>query len=111
MRRTGPRQPRLILRVRPMATSRRHFLLGSIALPAIAAKKPAPDRPNVLLLLADNVPAWVLGCYGNKEIRTPKIDRLSQVGVRFYDHIVAAPAPVPSRASMLSGLAPMQQGP
>src|SRR4051794_39793300 len=94
-----------------MLLSRRHFFFGSLALPAIAAKKPAPERPNVLLLIADNVPQWVLGAYGNKEIRTPNLDRLSKMGTRFLDHYVASPSPAPSRASLLSGLAPMRPGP
>src|SRR4051812_12480998 len=94
-----------------MLLSRRHFFFGSLALPAIAAKKPAPDRPNILLLIADNVPQWVLGAYGNKEIRTPNLDRLARMGTRFLDHYVASPAPAPSRASMLTGLAPTKTGP
>jgi arylsulfatase A-like enzyme len=94
-----------------MLLSRRHFFFGSLALPAIAAKKPAPERPNVLLLIADNVPQWVLGAYGNKEIRTPNLDRLALMGTRFLDHFVASPSPAPSRASMLTGLAPGRTGP
>lgn len=94
-----------------MSLSRRHFFFGSLALPAVAAKKPAPDRPNIVLLLADNVPQWALSGYGNKEIRTPNLERLARVGVRMMDHFSAAPAPGPGRASVLSGLAPMQQGP
>ena len=93
-----------------MQLSRRHFFFGSLALPAVAAKKPAPDRPNILLLLADNVPQWALSGYGTKEIRTPNLDRLARVGVRMMDHFSAAPAPDPGRASLVSGLAPMQQG-
>ncbi len=93
-----------------MPLSRRHFFLGSFALPAIAAKKPAPERPNVLLLVADNVPQWVIGAYGNKEIRTPNVDRLALMGTRFLDHFVAAPSPVPSRASLMTGLAPGRTG-
>src|SRR5581483_7328446 len=85
-----------------MHLTRRHFFFGSLALPAIGAKKPAPERPNVLLLIADNVPQWVLGSYGNKEIRTPNLDRLARMGTRFLDHYVAAPAPAPSRASILT---------
>ena len=49
-----------------MSLSRRHFFFGSLALPALAAKKPAAEQPNILLLLAEGLPAWVLGCYGNK---------------------------------------------
>ncbi len=91
-----------------MPLSRRHFFLGSLALPALAAKKSAPERPNVLLLLADNVPAWALGVYGNKEIRTPNLDRLALTGTRFRNHLSAAPAPEPGRATLLTGRTPMQ---
>lgn len=93
-----------------MQLSRRHFFFGSLALPAFAAKTPIPDRPNIVLLLADNVPQWVLSGYGNKEIRTPNLERLAKVGVRMMDHFSAAPAPGPGRASLLSGMSPMQQG-
>jgi arylsulfatase A-like enzyme len=92
-----------------MPISRRHFFLGSLALPAFAAKKP-PARPNLLLFLVDNLPAWALGCYGNKEIRTPNIDRLSQTGTRFLNHFVCTPAPEPSRKTFLTGCTPMQTG-
>lgn len=74
-------------------------------------KKTAPERPNVLVLLADNVPAWALGVYGNKEIRTANIDRLGATGTRFLDHMTASPAPAPGRISLLTGLAPGKNGP
>lgn len=87
--------------------SRRHFFLGSLAATGLAARKPV-ERPSVLLLTVDNLPSWLLGCYGNKEVRTPNIDRLSRMGVRFERHTVCSPAPVPGLATMLSGLTPMQ---
>jgi len=90
-----------------MPISRRHFFLGSLALPIFAAKKP-PVRPNLLLFLVDDLPAWTLGCYGNKEIRTPNIDRLSQTGTRFLNHFVCTPSAAPSRATFLTGRTPMQ---
>jgi arylsulfatase A-like enzyme len=93
-----------------MRFSRRHFFLGSLALPAFAAKKPAPDRPHILLLVADNLPQWALGTYGNKEIRTPNLDRLARVGVRMMDHFTASPSADHGRTSLLSGAAPMQPG-
>ena len=80
-----------------MVLSRRHFFLGSLALPALAAKKPAPERPNIVLMVADNVPQWVLGSYGNKEIRTPNLDRLAQIGTRFLNS--SPPRPPPPRAA------------
>ena len=91
-----------------MPFSRRHFLLGSLALPALAAKKPAVERPNVCLLLVDNLPAWMLSCYGNKEVRTPNIQRLSDTGSRFLNHFAAACTPELDRAVLLTGRTPMQ---
>lgn len=90
-----------------MLLSRRHFFFGSLALPAFAGKTP-PPRPNVLLYLVDYLPAWMLGCYGNKEVRSPHIDELAQSGTRFLNHFVASPAPEPSRATFLTGAIPIQ---
>ena len=89
-----------------MNLSRRHFL-GSLALPAFAAK-PAGDQPNIVLVLADGLPAGMLGCYGNKEVHTPNIDLLAQRGTRFLNHFACAPVPSVSRATLLSGCTPMQ---
>src|SRR5690349_16931528 len=91
-----------------MDLSRRHFFFGSLALPALAAKKPAGETPHIVLILAENLPAWMLGCYGNKEVQTPHIDRLAQTGTRFLNHFAAAPLPGPARASLLTGRTPMQ---
>jgi arylsulfatase A-like enzyme len=93
-----------------MLVSRRHFLQAGLAVPVLAAEKPAAPRPNVLLVTADNLPAWVLGCYGNKEVRTPSVDRLAQVGTRFLNHVACAPAPELGRATLLTGRTPMQLG-
>lgn len=94
-----------------MPFSRRQFI-GSLALPAFAAKKkPAPlAPPNFVMLLADNVPAWALGAYGNKAIRTPNLDRLAQTGLRFRNHATASPAPEPGRATLLTGRTALQTG-
>ena len=86
-----------------MNFSRRHFVLGSLALPVFAAKKPAGETPHIVLFLADNLPAWMLGCCGNKEVRTPNIDRLAQTGTRFNNHIAASPLPGPARNALLTG--------
>src|ERR1035437_7677205 len=94
-----------------MLLSRRRFFFGSLALPALTrAAKPAGERPNIALILADGLPAWILGCYGGKEVRTPHIDHLAQTGVRFQRHFTAAPAVEPGRASLLTGGTGMQVG-
>jgi arylsulfatase A-like enzyme len=94
--------------------SRRHFFFGTFAvpvlgLPARAAKKPS-ERPAVLLITVDDLPAWILGSYGNREVHTPNLDRLAQTGTRFERHIVCIPAPGPSLATIITGLTPMQLG-
>jgi arylsulfatase A-like enzyme len=93
-----------------MRLSRRHFFLGSLALPALAATKTPAERPNIVLILADRLPSWILGCYGNSEVRTPALDRLAQTGLRFLNHFACAPAPAPGRATLLTGCTPMQLG-
>jgi arylsulfatase A-like enzyme len=85
-----------------MKLSRRHLLLGSLALPAFAAK-PAGEQPNVVLVLGEGVGAWLLGCYGNKEIQTPRIDRLASIGTRFLNHFAGAPVPSAGRTALLTG--------
>ena len=91
-------------------TSRREFLLGSAALPALAQKKAAPRPPNIVLVIADDLAAWMLGCYGNKEIRTPNLDRLAMTGARFANNFVCTPICSASRATLFTGRTPMQHG-
>lgn len=88
--------------------TRRHFFFGSLALPAFAAKKAAPPPPSVVLLAPDNLPAWIVGAYGNKEVRTPHLDLLAKTGTRFLNHSACAPEPGPGRATLLTGRTPMQ---
>ena len=87
-----------------MNLSRRHLIFGSLALPALAAKKPG-ETPHIVLILAENLPAWMLGCYGNKEIQTLHIDRLAQTGTRFQTQVAGHALPDPARASLLTGSA------
>lgn len=93
-----------------MILSRRHFFFGSLALPPLAAAKNTGDRPNVLLILVDGLPSWMLGCYGGKEVRTPNIDQLYATGVRFRNHFAASPSAGPGRASLLTGRTAPQLG-
>src|SRR5262245_10853824 len=90
-----------------MYLSRRQFFYGCAAIPAAAAKK-SPERPNIVLILAEGLPAWALGCYGNREIRTPHIDRFALMGTRFTQPIAASPHAAVNRATLLTGRTPMQ---
>jgi len=70
----------------------------------------AGGRPNVVLILTDNHSAWTLGCYGNKDIRTPNIDRLAAEGMRFERCFSSNAVCSPTRATYLTGLIPSQHG-
>ena len=63
------------------------------------AAGPRGDRPNIILLVADNLGWKDLGCFGNDDISTPNIDRLAAEGVRFTNAFITAPSCSPSRAS------------
>jgi arylsulfatase A-like enzyme len=88
---------------------RRDFLLTTTGAAFAADKKPV-QRPNILLVLADDLAAWMLGCYGNKEIKTPNIDQLARSGMRFANSFVATPICSASRATLFTGRMPRQHG-
>ncbi len=83
--------------------------LAACSLPATAAEATTPDkRPNILLILADDVGFSDLGCYGG-EIQTPNLDKLAADGLRctqFYNGARCCP----SRASLLTGQYPHAVG-
>jgi arylsulfatase A-like enzyme len=67
-------------------------------------------RPNVLILTTDQQRWDALGANGNREIRTPNLDRLAAEGVNFPRHFVQNPVCMPSRASFLTGQYPATLG-
>jgi arylsulfatase len=68
----------------------------------------APPRPNVIVILSDDMGFSDIGCYGG-EISTPALDRLAAAGVRFQSFYNTARC-CPTRASLLTGLYPHQAG-
>ena len=68
----------------------------------------ANDRPNVLIILADDLGYSDLGCYGS-EIPTPNLDKIAANGTRFKSFYTSARC-CPSRASLMTGLHPHQAG-
>jgi arylsulfatase A-like enzyme len=76
----------------------------------LAADDVPTRRPNILLILADDLGAWMLGCYGNQEIKTPNIDTLARSGIRFANSFVATPICSASRATLFTGRLPRQHG-
>ena len=68
------------------------------------------SRPNVLLLMADQLRADCVGAYGNKVIQTPNLDRIAREGVRFTAAYSASPSCTPARAALLTGMGPWRNG-
>ena len=87
-----------------MSMTRRTFL-GSAA--AFGAHRliqgTAMERPNIVLVYADDLGYGDVGCYGATRVRTPNIDRLARHGVRFTDAHCSAATCTPSRYSLLTG--------
>src|SRR5713101_9493440 len=63
----------------------------------------SPDRPNLLILMADQLTARALRAYGGSVARTPHIDALAEEGVVFDSFYCNSPLCAPSRFSFLSG--------
>ena len=81
--------------------------LGIFALcPAIAAAR----KPNVILMMADDLGYQDLGCYGHPSIRTPVLDRLASGGIRLTDFHSGATVCTPSRMALLTGAYPTRVG-
>ncbi|HVK14916.1 MAG TPA: arylsulfatase [Gemmataceae bacterium] len=74
----------------------------------LAAVAPAADRPNIVLILADDLGYSDVGCYGS-EIATPNLDALAAGGVRFTQFYNCTRC-CPTRASLMTGLYPHQAG-
>lgn len=66
----------------------------------------AADRPNVVVILADDLGYGDLGCYGATDLRTPHIDGLARDGLRFTKFYANCPVCSPTRASLLTGRYP-----
>lgn len=95
---------------------RRSFLKRAAGLGAIAALTPealakSPARkPNVIVILADDLGYGDLGAYGSKLIRTPSLDRMAKEGARLTSFYASANICTPSRAGLLTGRYPIRTG-
>lgn len=91
--------------------SRRDFLKKSVAMavPLISLAgcgngQETPRKPNILLIVADDLGMGDVSAYGSRTISTPHIDSLANAGIRFDNAYAASATSTPSRCSMLTGM-------
>jgi uncharacterized sulfatase len=75
-----------------------------------AADRPVGEKPNIVILFADDLGYGDLGSYGHPYIRTPNLDALGRQGQRWTDFYMAAPVCSPSRGALLTGKLPNRTG-
>lgn len=94
------------------AISRRNFLkISSVSTASLGfftnytrvKSGPAKEKPNIIFILADDLGYGDLGCYGQKRLRTPNIDRMASEGMRFTDCYAGSTVCAPSRCSLMTG--------
>src|SRR5262245_33053588 len=93
--------------------------LLSFAVPVRAADEPLPDlrtapgdrgspgcaevKPNIVLIMADDLGCFELGCYGQTKIKTPEIDKLAAGGMKFTHFYAGCAVCAPSRCALMTG--------
>src|SRR5436305_9108186 len=68
------------------------------------------SRPNIVLVLADQLSAGALGPYGNTTVKAPNLDRLAEEGVVYERALCPSPLCVPSRSAFATGMLPSRTG-
>jgi len=81
-------------------------LLVLLSLVFVRMVDAAPSRPNIVIILADDLGYGDVSCYGATKIKTPNIDRLAREGMKFTDAHTAASVCSPSRYGLMTGRSP-----
>ena len=84
--------------------------LSILPKPLLAATASAATKPNILLIMVDDLGYLDLSCQGAKDIKTPRIDKLAKSGIRFTAGYVTAPQCGPSRAGLMTGMSQSRFG-
>ena len=94
-------------------TRARELVMATFGLLPVAVNAHAPSpvadgsetarRPNIIFIMCDDMGYADLGCYGQRRIETPNLDRMAQEGMRFTQAYAGSPVSAPSRASFMTG--------
>jgi arylsulfatase A-like enzyme/Tfp pilus assembly protein PilF len=93
-----------------MTFSRHSIISAIVCLTAFYAVAASPPAPNVVVITIDTLRADHLGCYGDKQIKTPNIDALAQDGVRFERAYTPVPVTLPAHSALFTGTYPIRSG-
>ncbi len=84
------------------------LFITAFALPGWVSECTADERPNIILLLADDLGYRDLSCFGSPAVKTPHLDRLADEGMKFTRFYAASAVCSPTRASVLTGRYPLR---
>ncbi|HEX4413211.1 MAG TPA: arylsulfatase [Lacipirellulaceae bacterium] len=97
-----------------MTMARRGFCFGLVCIAWLVSvdaqagksepSKSTERRPNIIFILADDLGYGDVGCYGQKQIKTPQLDQMAADGLRFTQAYAGAPVCAPSRCVLMTGL-------
>jgi hypothetical protein len=79
------------------------FSLAALVL-GLSSVVAAAEKPNIIFILGDDVAQGDLGCYGQKFIKTPHLDRMAAEGTRYNQAYAGTSVCAPSRTSLMTGL-------
>ena len=95
----------------PSRITRRNLLTSATAAPLLARTATTkPSRPNILLIVADQMRADCVAAEGNRAIHTPALDRVAREGVLFRHAYSSTPTCTPARCGLLTGMSPWHHG-
>lgn len=91
---------------------RERFLTSTLlmSLTAVSGLAQENKKPNILVIIADDMARCELGCYGGKNLQTPNIDKVASEGMMMTNNFASVAMSVPIRASMYTGLYPAHHG-
>ncbi|MCL4637578.1 MULTISPECIES: sulfatase family protein [Olivibacter] len=93
-----------------MCKKRFLFMLAIFSFQLLFAQRETASQPNIVLIIADDIGWGDIGCYGNKDVRTPNIDALGSAGLVFKNMYLTTSSCSPSRSSIITGRYPHNTG-
>ena len=80
------------------------LLILAHLLTVITALTVQAKQPNIIYLMSDDQSSYTMGCYGNSDVETPNLDRISDDGITFDNHFVTTAICMASRATAMTGM-------